>query len=260
MNENFEQYIDTFSENLLNSLRRQGSDCKKIYVIKHYNTFDLREEDVAHRAATSPNVYYHNFVGSDMTDAFEPFLSIIKDMYNKYYANNNRYKGIDDFLDVCDIYPLHRSVLKSYIETGICKRYEDIIACECEYEHKMFIENIKNILKRITDDYTVFLYVNNLNKAAMSTIELLKDIYENNSLNGLLILAAYNDLHSVHTHMSDLWESYITLLKHNDCIIDSIFNEQFKIDYSGHFHFSSQKLPEYLRKLTNLFYCLDFEQ
>lgn len=260
MNENFEQYIDTFSENLLNSLRRQGSDCKKIYVIKHYNTFDLREEDVAHRAATSPNVYYHNFVGSDMTDAFEPFLSIIKDMYNKYYANNNRYKGIDDFLDVCDIYPLHRSVLKSYIETGICKRYEDIIACECEYEHKMFIENIKNILKRITDDYTVFLYVNNLNKAAMSTIELLKDIYENNSLNGLLILAAYNDLHSVHTHMSDLWESYITLLKHNDCIIDSIFNEQVKIDYSGHFHFSSQKLPEYLRKLTNLFYCLDFEQ
>ena len=63
MNENFEQYIDTFSENLLNSLRRKGSDCKKIYVIKHYNTFDLREDDVAHRAATSPNVYYHNFVG-----------------------------------------------------------------------------------------------------------------------------------------------------------------------------------------------------
>ena len=260
MNENFEQYIDTFSENLLNSIRRQGSDCKKIYVIKHYNTFDLRKEDVAHRAATSPNVYYHNFVGSDMTDAFEPFLGIIKDMYNKYYANSNRYKEIDDFLDACDIYPLHRSILKSYIETGTCKRYEDMIACECEYEHKLFVTNIQNILKRITDDYTVFLYLNNLNKAAMSTIELLKTIHETHALNGLLILAAYNDLHSVHSHMSEMWESYITLLKHNDCIIDSIFNEQVKIDYSGHFHFSSQKLPEYLRKLTNLFYCLDFEQ
>ena len=260
MNENFEQYIDTFSENLLNSLRRGSADCKKIYVIKHYNTFDLREDDVAHRAATSPNVYYHNFIGSDMTDAFEPFLLIIKDMYNKYYVSDNRFKDLDDFLDACDVYPLHLSIFKSYIETGVCRRYEDLIACECEYEHKMFVNGVKNILKKITDDYTVFLYINNLNKAAMSTIELLKDIHTNNSLNGLLILAAYNDLHSVPTHMVDLWESYIALLKNNDCIIDSIFNEQIKIDYSGHFHFTSQKMPEYLRKLTNLFYCLDFEQ
>ena len=260
MNENFEQYIDTFSENLLNSMRRSNSDCKKIYVIKHYNTFDLREDDVAHRAATSPNVYYHNFAGSDMTDAFEPFLGIIKDMYTKYYAHNNRFKDIDDFLNVCDIYPLHRSIFKSYIETGLCSRYEDLIACECEYEHKMFVIDMKNILKLITDEYTVFLYINNINRAAMSTIELLKDIHENNSLNGLLILAAYNDLHSVHAHMSDLWDSYISLLKNNDCIIDSIFNEQIKIDYSGHFHFSTHNIPEYLKKLTNLFYCLDFEQ
>ena len=91
MNENFEQYIDTFSENLLNSMRRNNSDCKKIYVIKHYNTFDLREEDVAHRAATSPNVYYHNFAGSEMTDAFEPFLGIIKDMYTKYISQGRQY-------------------------------------------------------------------------------------------------------------------------------------------------------------------------
>ena len=177
MNDNFEQYIDTFSENLLNSLRRKGSDCKKIYVIKHYNTFDLREEDVAHRSATSPNVYYHNFIGSEMTDAFEPFLHIIKDMYRKYYANNHRFSDINDFLTACNVYPLHKSIFKSYLETGTCSRYEDLIVCEVEFEHKMFISDMTNILKFITDEYTIFLYVNNLNRASMSTIELLKDIY-----------------------------------------------------------------------------------
>ena len=260
MNDNFEQYIDTFSENLLNSLRRKGSDCKKIYVIKHYNTFDLREEDVAHRSATSPNVYYHNFIGSEMTDAFEPFLNIIKDMYRKYYANNHRFSDINDFLTACNVYPLHKSIFKSYLETGTCSRYEDLIVCEVEFEHKMFISDMTNILKFITDEYTIFLYVNNLNRASMSTIELLKDIYVNQSVNGLLILAAYNDLHTVHLHMTELWDSYISMLNHNDCVIDSIFNEQIKIDYSGHFHFSSSRIPEYLTKLTNLFYCLDFEQ
>ena len=260
MNDNFEQYIDTFSETLLNSLRRGGSDNKRIYVIKHYNTFDLREEDVAHRAATSPNVYYHNFLGSEMTDAFEPFLHIIKDMYHKYYAKNPRYNDITDFLNICNVYPLHQSIFKSYIESGTCYRYEDLIPSEVEFEHKVFIDDVKNILKMITVEYTIFLYINNLNKAPMSTIKLLKDIYVNQSLNGLLILAAYNDLHSVHAHMTELWESYITMLNNDDCVIDSIFNEQIKIDYSGHFHFSSSKLPEYLSKLTNLFYCLDFDQ
>ena len=213
MNENFEKYIDTFSETLLNSLRRSGSDCKRIYIIKHYNTFDLREEDIEHRKNDSLNVYYHNFNGSDMTDAFEPFLGAIKDMYNKYYANDMRFNGIDGFLSVCDIYPLHRSIFKSYFEIGVCRRYEDMIACECEYEHKMFIKDMKKLLKFITEDHVIFLYINNINKAAKSTIELLKDIYEQHELNNLLILASYNDLHTVCAHMADLWDSYTNLLK-----------------------------------------------
>lgn len=260
MNENFKKYIDTFSETLLNSLRRSSSDCKRIYVIKHYNTFDLREEDIEHRKNGSMEVYYHNFIGSEMTDAFEPFLGIIKDMYNKYYVNDMRFNGIDGFLSVCGIYPLHRSIFKSYFEINVCRRYEDMIASECEYEHKMFIEDMKKLFKFITEDHTIFVYINNINKAAKSTIEFLKDIYENNTLNNFLILAAYNDLHTVRPHMVDLWDAYTNLLKFDNCIIESIFTDQLKIDSSGHFHFTSNRIPEYLRKLTNLFYCLDFDQ
>ena len=56
MNEQFEKYINTFTDNLLNSLRHGNTDCKKIYVIKHYNTFNITEDDIFSRVKTTPNV------------------------------------------------------------------------------------------------------------------------------------------------------------------------------------------------------------
>lgn len=260
MSEQFEKYIDTFTENLLNSTRRGNTDCKKIYVIKHYNTFNIYGDDIAHRAQTSPNVYFHDFYGSEMTDAYEPFLGFIKDMYNKYYVHNSNYKTIDDFLEECGVYPLHYSIFTSYITDGVCKRYEDLLLGEAEYEHERILEDFQKIIKTITDEYTVLMYINNINKAPKSTIELLKKIYDSRNNNGLLIFAAYNELHAVLPHMTEAWESFVETLQSDDCIIDSVFSEQLNVSTSSGFRFSSSEVPTYLNRLTNMFYCLDYDQ
>lgn len=260
MSEQFEKYIDTFTENLLNSTKRGNTDCKKIYVIKHYNTFNIYSDDIAHRAETSPNVYFHDFSGSEMTDAYEPFLGFIKDMYNKYYVHNNNYETIDDFLEACGVYPLHYSIFSSYISDGVCMRYEDLLLGEAEYEHERILEDFKKIIKTITDEYTVLMYINNINRAPKSTIELLRKIYESHENNGLLIFAAYNELHSVLPHIAEAWESYVEMLQSDDCIIDSVFSEQLNISAAGGFRFYSSEVETYLNRLTNMFYCLDYEQ
>ena len=260
MSEQFEKYIDTFTENLLNSTKKGNRDCKKIYVIKHYNTFNISHEDIAHRARTSPNVYYHDFQGSEMTDAFEPFLGIIKDIYDKYYAHNESYESIDDFFEDCDVYPLHYSIFSSYFSNGVCRRYEDIILGEVEYEHERILEDLQKIIKKITDEHTILLYINNINTAPKSTIEILKRIYENHDNNGLLIFAAYNDLYNVLPHSVELWEQYVELLHSDDCIIDSVFNDQLNLNTSGSFRFYTSEVPTYLNRLTNMFYFLDLDQ
>lgn len=260
MNEQFEKYINTFTDNLLNSLRHGNTDCKKIYVIKHYNTFNITEDDIFSRVKTTPNVYYHNFSGMEMTDAYEPFLHMIRDMYNKYYVRDKRFESVESFLDECKVYPLHRSIFTSYIKSGVCTRYEDLIPGEAEYEQQRFLEDFRSIIQFITDEYTVLMYINNINKASKSTIELFKSIYTSDSNKGLLTLAAYNDLYAPLPHMTEVWDSFIEALHLKDCIIDSIFTKRLQTEAVGNFRFSGDEISNYLTRLTNMFYFLEYDQ
>lgn len=260
MNEQFKKYIDTFTQNLLNSTKHGNTDCKKIYVIKHYNTFNIQSDDIDCSTETLPDVYFHDFYGSEMTDAYEPFLGLIKDMYNKYYSHNDQYETVDDFLKECGVYPLHYSIFSSYISGGVCIRYEELLLGEVTYEHERILEDFQKIIKTITDEHIVLMYINNINKAPKSTIELLKKIHECHNNNGLLIFAAYNELHAVLPHMTEIWESYVEMLQSDDCIIDSVFSEQLNFSTSSVFRFYSSEVPTYLNHLTNMFYCLDYDQ
>ena len=160
----------------------------------------------------------------------------------------------------CNVYTLHYSIIASYIERNVCNREEDLIIGEASYEHERFLESITNILLKITSEHRIIVYINNINNAATSTIELLHRLYSSDIKHNLLIFAAYNDLSPVLPHTLNVWESFIEFLQNNDCVIDSIFKEQLPADNLGNFRFTSKDLPEYLVTLTNLFYCLDFAQ
>lgn len=264
MNEKYKKYIKTYTDNLFSSN-------KKIYVVKHYNTFEITEDnlpvlsDCHSLNGDNVNMYFHDFSGDLMQNAYEPFLNIIADMYQKYYApyfssTADTGRSIDDFWAQCNVYPLHYSILTSYINTGVCSREEDLILSEYEYEHDRFLEGIMNTLIKITKEHPVLVYINNINKSASSVIELLNKLLSSNTEHGLRIFAAYNDLRAVLPHISEIWDSFMELLQSNDCIIDSVFTEQLQSDIAGNFRFSSNDVPEYMTKLTNLFFCLDFAQ
>lgn len=251
MNAQYQKYMDTYTDNLLNS-------DKKIYVVKHYNTFEITKEILPSLSSSDIDVYFHNFSGNCMINAYEPFLNIVKDLYIKYYSN--KYIDIDDFWCDCNVYPLHYSILTSYIKTGICTREEDLILSEAQYEHERFLDGIIGILSKITHDHPVLIYINNINKAASSTLELLYKLYSTNTNHNMMLFASYNDLSSVLSHIADKWETFLELLESNNCIIDSVFTEQLQSDLVTHFRFRLEDVPDYLTKLTNMYYCLDFTQ
>ena len=73
MKEQFKKYINTYTKNLFNSN-------SKICVVKHYNTFEITEDTLPSLSNFNADVYFHNFSGGLMQNAYEPFLDIIKDM------------------------------------------------------------------------------------------------------------------------------------------------------------------------------------
>ncbi len=261
MNSQFKNYIDTFTSNLFSALKNDSSENRKIYVVKHYNTFELTEQLIASTSTDLADVYFHNFSFDKMYDAYEPILNVIKNMYFKYYANTEAYPDIDSFWSACGVYPLHRSILSSYISTGTCAREEDLILSESNYEHDRFIDGLIDIITKITLEHPIILYINNINKASKSTIELLHKLYTSQKEHNLLIFAAYDDLRVVLPHILEVWESFIDMLMSDNCIIDCVFTQPIELEkVSGSFRFEVADVPEYLNKLTNMYYCLDFAE
>lgn len=98
-------------------------------------------------------------------------------MINTYneYVSKLIHSVTQKFFDECGVYQLHRSVIKSYFETGICKRADEVPVSEYQYEGHMMQENIGNMLKYISLKQKLVFVFNRLNNANESTLRILLD-------------------------------------------------------------------------------------
>ncbi len=228
-------------------------------VVKHYNTFKITEEDAKQIERTYPqmNIYYEQFNAVDMVSAYEPFLTVIRDMYNRYYGE----ESIEAYIDRFDIYSLHRSVFRSLMKNEKCGREEELLLDEAAYEQEKMLQSIISILLQISAEHPVMLVLNNLNMAAHSTIRLLNGLFECGDNSGVLVYAAYSDLYPVPAYIAPVWDSYVRMLEDNNCILDGgVAGNIDLIGDGSSFNFESGRMPEYLSKLNDMYYLLDFAQ
>lgn len=252
------KYVD-YVTNLINSVTQNLSIAEgSALMIKHYNTLDLKEEDIAECFADKKGIryIYHEFDGSLMADAYEPFLSCIKKIYFEEYS-----MSIDDFLDECKVYELHKSVIKSYFEKGICKRADEVLISEIQYERGKMEESIANMLQYISLRETLLFVFNRINNANDSTLRILLSMINNEKYNNISIISTYNEICEVPEYTAALWDKYMDYLDVNDCIIEWNFNDVANLyDTKNNFAFAVESMPEYLLKLSNMYHLLAINQ
>ena len=100
-------------------------------------------------------VCYHEFYNNKMAKAYEPFLDWIKEAYEKYLDIS-----LDEFLEACDVYKKHRTIIKSYFETGIGKRDEILYMDSIEYEIGRMYEDIISMIFYISKHKPVVFVLN----------------------------------------------------------------------------------------------------
>lgn len=124
MNNIYNEHISSLMSSVTQKLAVAGAGA---ILIKHYNSLDLKRAFVEKAFWNKMGIkyVYHEFDSSVMADAYEPFLSSIKEIFYHEYDMT-----IDEFLDACGVYEFHKSVLKSYFETGICKRADEVLVSE----------------------------------------------------------------------------------------------------------------------------------
>lgn len=224
-------------------------------LLRYSNDFSVQNLESVNCLKGQDDVFFacHEFEHDEMPSAYEPYLSIVRRIVN--YENID----LEQFMDKCDVYSRHRSVISSYLKTGICKREEDIILGEVAYEQERMINALVNMVSELTKEHPMMVVLNRFQLAARSTILLTEKLMRQENLN-FGILLGVNDTQALPEFLRADWESLIEYLEDGNKLHHIGNSNREKVEKNHERVVFEYNTAEGYRKIRNLVEFLDFEQ
>lgn len=225
---------------------------RKAVFVKHYNTLDIsREEMLAYVTDAKETVFlYHEYAVNDMHAAYEPFLEWIRQCYDLYYKH---IMATEDFLEQCQVYPMHIEPLAGFINDNLCKRKEDVLHIETQYESSRMLQSLAGILQFISKEHPLILLLSKFHLAPYSTIQLVIQMLEKTS--NVHIIVMYNDEFFIAGYKRGIWDELMRdVLEQNLQLEWGSLDSQRTIDMQDEFWFDRNQIREYIWKLVNMYH------
>ncbi len=255
--ESFSQlYTRKIADSIIHGLEQKHSS---ILFVKHYNTLNVPVDDIQEAVSHSNShieLMYHEFSANRMQEAYEPFLGWIKTLYLKYYQD----VPLDEFLEKAGVYYLSRPTIKSYITKGECKRTEEVIVIEVEYERKKFANSLASIFSYISKEHTLLFVLNRLHLAENSTLNFLLEFIQK-SYNNISLLANYNEAYTTPPYTLEKWTALVYKVEELNYMLDwNMQDPQADTNIIESFEPVLSDLPEYLIHINNMVHTLATKQ
>ena len=247
----YETYIAPTMESLI-----EGTRGNRFTIVKHYNTFAITNEDAETVKAKHPDfcVCYKRFEASKMIGAFEPFIDVIKFLYETYEKD----KTPEEFIAQFSVYSLQRFIFENLVSNSVYRRKEEILPDEIDYEKQQMLKSMAEVLTALSRKYPMLFLLDNLNTASKSTILLLEKLMEEDG--NIFVYGAFNELYSQPPYVAEAWENWMEKLEDHNCIVNGGGDEIKVEEEGGNFRFENSAIEEYLIQLYNMYYLLDYEQ
>lgn len=248
-----EKYYNGVVEQLLAGL---GSTSYNSFLVRYGGEFSIRNLGIVAELEKRNDIYFsvHEFCSGEIAGGYEPYLSIICDMFRKHMTGD-----FEDFLEECDVYYLHRPVILSYFNTGVCEREEPVLLDEAAYEQERMANALENMLLRLAKECPILILLNRFQFATRSTMVLTYRLISGGNKNiGLLL--GINDMLSMPEFLAAEWEAIYEKL-----------DDGSRVYHIGNSGKKSDRTPENTengeygnretyQKLSNMVELLDFEQ
>lgn len=199
----------------------------------------------------------HEFSGSQMQDAYEPFLIWIRNVYFSFYQHMTPEK----FIEAGNIYPLQRSLFSSYLKEKQCNREEELMLCEMDYECSRMNQSILAMLKYIAEDHPIICVLNNAHCAPKSTIDLLMTMVNSTPAGNLGFIICFNEVSQIMPYVKEAWKTLVKQVEKNLHLIDWGTTERQKT-VAPTVQFTPQPLAfqSYIAMIHNMVHTLAIEQ
>ena len=218
-----DRHLERLGQKINTKIDMLGKLQTNVMLINCYDNIGLTKEDAETILCKEDYIVcYHEFHNNKMAKAYEPFLDWIKEAYKKYLDIS-----LDDFLEACNVYKMHRTLIKSYFETGIGKRDEILYIDSIDYEVQKMHENIISMISYISKYKPVVFVFNKLQFSGISTIDLLNSFLIAEETNNIVLFATINSESAVLNVKQKEWKKFIDKFIAQKCIYDwDKFNDE----------------------------------
>lgn len=245
---------------LLQTMEGAGIAANNHLLVRYSNDFSIYEIDGIDQYREQTKVFFscHEFEYGEVTEGYEPYLSIISMMFHEYGEGS-----FADFMEACDVYELHRPILESYFETGVCERDEAILLNEVGYEQSRMTKAIVAMLNEMSKIKPIVIALNRFQMACGSTMKLTYELLCEDNKN-ISILLGVNEVQAIPQFLVPLWEKILERMEDHSQVyhIGSSGRKRKdveKSDQASQFY-NAAEMEEFYRKIHNLAEFLDFEQ
>lgn len=246
------KYIQEMVQNFTASLSKQA------LFIKHYDNEKVSKADFfgllpKHHSATC---YYHEYHPNVICDAYEPFLKWIRLSYINFYQET---MTPEEFLETCNIYSLHIEPFASYIRDGQCKRTEDIMSVEVNFERKNIFSDIIHIFRYISDHHPLILMISAFHLAPLSSVKMMLNLLKED-LPNLHFIVVYNDTFYIRSYITETWNQMISYIQDRNILIEwGQFFSDISMNNLEDFVFEPKDFKKNIGKLWNMYHLLALE-
>ncbi|MDE7478268.1 MAG: hypothetical protein K2M91_10015, partial [Lachnospiraceae bacterium] len=227
-------------------------------LLKHYNTLVLTEQVREQTMQDNPDaiVCLHDYKLSDMIGVFEPFFD-----FARAAAEALSEDEIDRLIDECNIYSLHRSVFKSFLQKGVCVREENLLIDEVGFEQDKIASAVVDIVSHVAGGRQIIFLLNDMQYANGSSMHFIHNLVEDAVCHNVFVIATYNEAKVPLSHMEPIWDSFYRYVCDKKLVTEIGFGMLNSLKGNlNDFIFSEEQLQSYITKINNLLFCLDFIQ
>ena len=223
-----------------------------VRVIRQNCNIKISTEDFSLLNLSEPSDnFLCSLTGTALIGAYEPFLSVVKSMIDKYAFD------LSVLFEEADIYRLHRNIYQSYLSTGVIKREENLLLNEIEYEKGKFLTGLVKLLLAIAEDHPFFILINNAGQLCDSTLDVLNILKDETSEN-LHILLLTSETSNTKGYVADRYNLFIDRLDKLGAV--TVHTTSESVDPEADKTFVFQNTTEELTQIENMFQSLAMEQ
>lgn len=236
---------------------RSLQDGCNVVLIKNTSKINIAKTEIVEMLSEeyASRIFYYSFEPNKMVEVYAPFLSIMEQLIDIQAVMPQK------LVKEANVYSLHEPLYESYFATGKCGRVEEAFYSEVGFEKEKIPKEIARMLAILCGDQDIYIVLNRLHYASVSTMEFLDYILANPECHHIRVLAFVNESATARNFEEQYHNRFKDHCEKKGCLFEwAAEGTEVENTVKNNFVFSVENMELYLKYTYNMLSLFAYEE